>query len=130
MDSKEIYRMVQESYSSFAKTTGGKNAGVIVKAFGYTTDELANIPADANLGLSCGNPLALAKLREVCSSCLLHIRACYLVLNIGGAGETVIDLGSGAGFDVFLAAEIVGADGKAIGVDMNKVNPSLKHNPL
>lgn len=87
MDSKEIYRKVQENYSAVAKTARGKNADVIAKAFGYTTNELANIPVDANLGLSCGNPLALSKLREVCSTCVLHNRACYLILNIGGRGR-------------------------------------------
>lgn len=72
MDSKQIYKKVQENYSAVAKTASGKNADAIAKAFGYTTDELANTPADANLGLSCGNPLALSKLREVCAICLLR----------------------------------------------------------
>ncbi|NTV80149.1 MAG: methyltransferase domain-containing protein, partial [Candidatus Aminicenantes bacterium] len=64
---------------------------------GYSPEELAAIPEDANLGLGCGNPAALAGLK---------------------AGETVLDLGSGAGIDCFLAAARVGPSGKAIGVDM------------
>jgi SAM-dependent methyltransferase len=64
---------------------------------GYSPEELAAIPEDANLGLGCGNPAALAGLK---------------------AGETVLDLGSGAGIDCFLAAAKVGPSGKVIGVDM------------
>ena len=64
---------------------------------GYTEGELATIPEDANLGLGCGNPVAIASLKE---------------------GETVLDLGSGAGIDCFLAAERVGPKGKVYGVDM------------
>ncbi len=67
------------------------------KLIGYTDEELQAIPQEANLGLSCGNPTALTTLKK---------------------GETVLDLGSGAGFDVFLAAAKVGPTGKAIGVDM------------
>src|SRR5205807_1237284 len=75
------------------------DAGVraVAEAFGYTPEELASIPADANMGLSCGNPTAFAGLR---------------------AGETVVDLGCGGGLDVLLAAPKVGATGKAIGIDM------------
>jgi SAM-dependent methyltransferase len=64
---------------------------------GYSPEELAAIPEDANLGLGCGNPAALAGLQ---------------------AGETVLDLGSGAGIDCFLAAARVGPTGRVIGVDM------------
>jgi SAM-dependent methyltransferase len=64
---------------------------------GYSGDELKALPEGANLGLSCGNPAALASLK---------------------AGETVLDLGSGGGFDVFIAARKVGRSGRAIGVDM------------
>ncbi|KIW66139.1 hypothetical protein PV04_08341 [Phialophora macrospora] len=99
IDETQIYAKVQEAYSAAVKENGGDYGRKVATAFGYTEQELATIPVDANLGLSCGNPLALAKLRE---------------------GETVVDLGSGAGFDVFLAAKKVGPTGKAIGVDMNK----------
>jgi SAM-dependent methyltransferase len=64
---------------------------------GYSRQELASIPAEADLGLGCGNPTALAELKE---------------------GETVVDLGSGGGIDCFLAARRVGAEGRVIGVDM------------
>jgi arsenite methyltransferase len=64
---------------------------------GYSASELGSVPDGANLGLGCGNPQAIAALKQ---------------------GETVLDLGSGAGFDSFLAAQAVGASGKVIGVDM------------
>ena len=67
------------------------------KSIGYSTDDLKSIPEGANLGLGCGNPVALASLKP---------------------GETVVDLGSGGGFDCFLAANKVGESGKVIGVDM------------
>ncbi len=67
------------------------------KAMGYSKDDLKNTPEGANLGLGCGNPVALASLKP---------------------GETVVDLGSGGGFDCFLAANKVGKNGKVIGVDM------------
>lgn len=69
----------------------------VAQAFGYSDRELASIPAEANMGLSCGNPTAFASLRE---------------------GETVVDLGCGGGLDVFLAAQKVGPTGKSIGIDM------------
>lgn len=69
----------------------------VAEAFGYSPQELASIPAEANMGLSCGNPTATANLR---------------------GGETVVDLGSGGGLDVFLAAAKVGPTGRAIGIDM------------
>ena len=72
-------------------------AETISKKMGYTEEELNAVPEGANLGLGCGNPLALASLKK---------------------GEVVLDLGSGAGFDCFLAASAVGPSGKVIGVDM------------
>ena len=69
----------------------------VAEAFGYTAEELASIPAEANMGLSCGNPTATANLRP---------------------GEVVVDLGCGGGLDVFLAARKVGPTGRAIGIDM------------
>lgn len=69
----------------------------LAEQIGYSADELKNLPEGANMGLSCGNPAAIASLKP---------------------GETVVDLGSGGGFDVFLAGPKVGATGRAIGVDM------------
>lgn len=103
MEGQDIYKAVEEQYGQVAKHVHDQqdqeNHERIAKAFGYSVDELASIPDGANLGLGCGNPLAVAGLKE---------------------GETVIDLGSGAGFDVFLTARKVGPNGKAIGVDMSK----------
>jgi hypothetical protein len=64
MDSQNIYQHVQEHYGSVARGDNPTYSGTIAKAFGYTEDELNSIPKDANLGLSCGNPLAIASLRE------------------------------------------------------------------
>src|SRR3954447_9625382 len=98
--SNDIQNVIQSKYGDVARSDlSNDNAGVraVAEAFGYSPDELASIPAAANMGLSCGNPIASASLRE---------------------GETVVDLGSGGGLDVFLAAQKVGPSGKAIGVDM------------
>jgi arsenite methyltransferase len=98
--SEEILEQVQNKYAAVAASRlSGEHAGVraIAEAFGYSAEELASIPAEANLGLSCGNPTAFARLRP---------------------GETVVDLGCGAGLDVLLAAPKVGPTGKAIGIDM------------
>ncbi len=70
---------------------------VLAQQIGYTREELEALPADANMGLSCGNPSVIANLKE---------------------GETILDLGSGGGFDLFLAGPKVGKTGRAIGVDM------------
>jgi len=96
----EIEDVVKAKYGSVA--TSGLSSdqdGVkaVAEAFGYSPDELTAIPAGANMGLSCGNPTATANLRP---------------------GEVVVDLGSGGGLDVFLAARQVGPTGKAIGIDM------------
>lgn len=95
-----IEQAVKSKYGDAARSSlSNDHAGVraVAEAFGYTAEELASIPAEANLGLSCGNPTATAKLRP---------------------GEVVLDLGCGGGLDVFLAAAKVGPTGKAIGVDM------------
>lgn len=76
---------------------GGSTAEQTSRAVGYSDADLASVPEGANLGLGCGNPVALATLRP---------------------GDTVLDLGSGAGFDCFLAAGKVGPSGRVIGVDM------------
>jgi SAM-dependent methyltransferase len=98
--SETIREAVQSKYASVA-TSGlsGSQQGVraVAEAFGYTPEQLASIPAEANMGLSCGNPTAFASLKP---------------------GETVVDLGCGGGLDVFLAAAKVGPTGKAIGIDM------------
>jgi arsenite methyltransferase len=98
--SKDILQQVQSRYGAVAASgLSGDQAGVraVAEAFGYSPEELASIPAEANMGLSCGNPTAFARLRP---------------------GETVVDLGCGGGLDVLLAATRVGPTGKAIGIDM------------
>jgi arsenite methyltransferase len=101
MREDETKSKVREEYARIAMKQGsccsGSNYKEISKKMGYTEDALASVPEGANMGLGCGNPTALASLRE---------------------GETVIDLGSGGGFDCFLAAKSVGDKGKVIGVDM------------
>lgn len=95
-----IEELVRAKYATAAESgLSTEIAGVraVAEAFGYTADDLASIPAEANIGLSCGNPTALARLRS---------------------GEVVVDLGSGGGIDVLLAAAKVGPAGKAIGIDM------------
>ena len=98
--SQAIEEAVRSRYGSVA-TSGlsSDQTGVraVAEAFGYRPEELASIPAEANMGLSCGNPTATASLRP---------------------GEVVVDLGSGGGLDVFLAARQVGPTGRAIGIDM------------
>ena len=98
--SKSIEESVREKYGAVAASSlSSEHVGVhrVAEAFGYSAEELASIPAEANMGLSCGNPTATANLRP---------------------GEVVVDLGSGGGLDVFLAASKVGPAGKAIGIDM------------
>jgi arsenite methyltransferase len=66
MEAQQIYQKVKEHYSLAANSGATSEYGhKVATAFGYTEDELVTIPQDANLGLSCGNPLALAKLKEV-----------------------------------------------------------------
>ena len=108
-DSETVRQQVREGYSQIAKR-GGSCCGsrsscgaetTEVKTFsqqiGYSTEELSVLPDGANMGLSCGNPTAIASLKS---------------------GEIVLDLGSGGGFDVFIAGRKVGAKGRVIGVDM------------
>ena len=95
-----ILESVKAKYGAVAMSSlSNHHDGVkaVAEAFGYSAEELTSIPAEANMGLSCGNPTATAHLRP---------------------GEIVVDLGSGGGLDVFLAAKQVGPKGRAIGIDM------------
>ncbi len=101
MKEEKVHKTVRERYGKIAKTKtescgccGGKSNS---EEIGYSKAELASVPKGADLNLGCGNPVALAPLKE---------------------GETVIDLGSGGGLDCFLAAKKVGPKGKVIGIDM------------
>jgi hypothetical protein len=73
MDSSAIYKQVEAHYGSLARTGAPADSSAIAKAFGYSEEDLSNIPSDSNLGVSCGNPLALATLRE--ASLRLHVPA-------------------------------------------------------
>jgi len=104
MDKDKTRKIVQDAYGKIAKGqeccscgTCGPDTKEFAKSIGYSQEELKAIPDDSNLALGCGNPTALASLKE---------------------GEVVLDLGSGAGLDCFLAATKVGPNGKVIGVDM------------
>jgi arsenite methyltransferase len=110
MKESEIRKAVREGYAKIAKKgeaccfpmasscCGSQDlAGTISKNIGYSEEDIQAAPEGANLGLGCGNPIALASLKE---------------------GEVVLDLGAGAGFDCFLAAAKVGEKGRVIGVDM------------
>ncbi len=103
MKKENIKKIVKESYAKIAKTGSScscscSDSTAIAKEIGYSEKEISVVP-EANLGLGCGNPTALGEIKE---------------------GETVLDLGSGAGFDCFLAAKKVGEKGKVIGVDMTE----------
>jgi len=109
MKDEKVKKAVREGYAKIAKKEasccspvksccGGENPSQsISKSIGYTDEELKGVPEGANLGLGCGNPVALASLKQ---------------------GETIVDLGSGPGLDCFLAANKVGKTGKVVGVDM------------
>lgn len=105
MDQENIQAMVKNAYGKIAQGQSGCGCGCscgneaqdFAKTIGYSDEELKVIPMEANLALSCGNPTAMVGIKP---------------------GETVLDLGSGAGFDCFLAASKVGSTGKVIGVDM------------
>ena len=108
MEEKKVKELVKGRYAQLAKQDresccsscgSGINPLVRAEAVGYLRKDLADIPEETIMGLGCGNPTAIAELK---------------------AGELVLDLGSGAGIDVFLAANRVGPTGKAIGVDMTK----------
>jgi arsenite methyltransferase len=109
MKKEEVKRAVRQRYAQRVKPEssccsapssccGSANiAETVSKGIGYTADDLESVPEGANLGLGCGNPVALASLKK---------------------GDTVLDLGAGAGFDCFLAANKIGPKGHVIGVDM------------
>ena len=105
---QDIREMVRKGYATVAKggcgccgptscCPGANTAEQISEKIGYSPEEIGAVPDGANLGLGCGNPLAHAAIHE---------------------GDTVLDLGSGAGFDCFLAARKIGKTGRVIGVDM------------
>ena len=108
---QKVHQLVREGYAKIAKDSSAgccgpgvsccgsapQDADKLARELGYSIEELKSLPDGANMGLSCGNPAALAALNP---------------------GEVVLDLGSGGGFDVFIAGRKVGATGRAIGVDM------------
>jgi len=107
-DPKDIKKIVKEGYAEALKKSasccsagsccgGAGQAKDISREVGYSDNDMASVPEGANLGFGCGNPVAIASLKE---------------------GEVVLDLGSGAGFDAFLASAKVGRNGRVIGVDM------------
>lgn len=109
MEDNKVRKVVREGYAKVARKASSccsatalscctaTDPADVSRKIGYTQGELKEVPEGANLGLGCGNPVALASLKE---------------------GETVLDLGSGGGLDCFLAAKKVGVKGKVIGVDM------------
>ncbi len=104
MKEEQAHKVVRERYGKIAKTKAepascgcGCGTNSTSEQIGYSKSELTSVPQGADLNLGCGNPIALASLKE---------------------GETVIDLGSGGGLDCFLAAKKVGLNGKVIGIDM------------
>lgn len=99
-DNQTTLEEVRRQYAAVARSGLDNNSASIrsvASAFGYTPEQLASLPPQANMGLSCGNPVALAGLKP---------------------GEVVVDLGCGGGIDVLLAAQKVGPEGRAIGIDM------------
>jgi len=120
MDKKNAKKIVKEAYSEIAQKQKSccepcfPDTKEFAKSIGYSEEDLKHIPEESNLALGCGNPTALANLKE---------------------GEVVLDLGAGAGFDCFIAAKKVGTTGKVIGVDMTpemveKANANAKKNGI
>lgn len=112
MNTKTVKQSVIEGYGQLAKQANGgfmsklfaccdptANSKQVGEIIGYSKEELEAVPKNSNLGVGCGNPSAMASMEE---------------------GETVVDLGSGAGFDAFIVSPIVGATGKVIGVDLSE----------
>jgi SAM-dependent methyltransferase len=111
MKSEDVKDSVVQSYSELAKATKGnllsklfscceptKNSKAVASAIGYSEEQIHEVPENSNIGVGCGNPFAITKVEK---------------------GDTVIDLGSGAGFDAFIVAKQVGLGGKVIGVDLS-----------
>ena len=111
MEAKSVKQSVVESYGKLAKSTKNSsisklfaccgtsdNATEVSKTIGYSEEILNSVPKDSNLGVGCGNPSAIANIKK---------------------GETVIDLGSGAGFDAFIVSQIVENNGKVLGIDLS-----------
>ncbi len=105
----KLLKSVQKNYGKIAKgemkeiISLDNNSDEISKSIGYSLEEIESVPEEANVGLGCGNPLSFANIKE---------------------GDKVLDLGSGAGFDCFLASKKVGRRGRVIGVDMT---PEMLH---
>jgi SAM-dependent methyltransferase len=96
---KKRYSKIAENDKSCCPSCGNSSLIKQAKIIGYSEEDIKNLPETSNMGLGCGNPVALASLKE---------------------GETVLDLGSGGGIDVFLASKKVGSEGKVIGIDMTE----------
>jgi len=105
----KLLENVQKNYGKIAKGETKKiisldnNSNEVSKSIGYSLEEIESVPEEANVGLGCGNPLSFANIKE---------------------GDIVLDLGSGAGFDCFLASKKIGRRGRVIGVDMT---PEMLH---
>lgn len=100
MKKSELRKNVSEKYKAVAVSNSGccgSDSKAVSKSIGYSEEEMSAVPEEANMGLGCGNPQTAADIKE---------------------GEVLVDLGSGAGFDAFIAANKVGKEGLIIGVDM------------
>ena len=111
MNKNDVKDSIVDGYGKLAKSTNGglfsklfaccdsaENAAKVGKAIGYSSREMESVPDNANLGVGCGNPSAIADIKP---------------------GDTVVDLGSGAGFDAFIVAPLVTASGRVVGVDLS-----------
>jgi len=117
MNSESLKKSVVQSYGKLAKATSKnpfnnlfaccnttKISKELATAIGYSQEEILNVPEESNLGVGCGNPAAINRIKQ---------------------GETVVDLGSGAGFDAFIVSRQVGQEGRVIGIDLSKDMLSL-----
>lgn len=120
-DKEKTRKIIRKNYASIARRdsaggccstssccdSGVTDVNIASKMIGYTEEDILNVPSGSNMGLGCGNPIAIANLKE---------------------GETVLDLGCGGGFDCFLASGRVGQSGLVIGVDMTSDMLNLARN--